>query len=324
MDVDKAGYDDEDEAEGEVEGVGVGGDEDEIDGEDSTYVEHPSDDISEDDENIDCKVDTEELNAASTARRSRFSFVKSRMIRTSMENSSATLRSNFDNEADVLPIDLANRTMMGILANRELDVTRHILMTGDTSYTHDSSTNASAAYQYNNLITWPATDLYRYLDEFPLDDYKSMGIYPQDSLSSKYECISLEEPGEELDSQRINLLDGDDSMSSSDKRGKNGEDTGYTGYYGSSPDVDLITDPMLNGGIGLAIKRNKHPNTVSSTYCDDDVCIMTRNHVRYPWLLAPRYSRVPLRDEFCKDDGICSSDAKELIDMTRAQVLNQI
>ncbi|KAJ1664761.1 hypothetical protein IW140_002963 [Coemansia sp. RSA 1813] len=244
-----------------------------------------------------------------------------------MEGSWNTLRENLANEADVSPIDHANRTMMGLLMDRELDITRNIIMNGDSSYGRVTNTNKSALRRFNNLVLWPATDLYRYLNDFPLGDFKAMGIYPQDTINQKYECISVEEPGDELDSQRINLLyDGDKcdpNACDSNESNRNGED-GYTGKHDVSADVDPITDPTLNGGIGLVIKRVDDPNVITGTYCDDNVQILTRKHVMDPWLLAPRYCRVPLQDAVLKDDTINDSCAKQLIDMTRAQVLNQV
>ncbi|KAJ2517752.1 hypothetical protein H4217_003758, partial [Coemansia sp. RSA 1939] len=183
-----------------------------------------------------------------------------------------------------------------------------------------------------NILAWPATDLYRYLNDFPLDKFKVMGILPQESMDPKYEHIMTEEPGEALDSQRIKMLGqrragSDDGLDASGVDQHDDEsDDGYSGDPGISEDADTIADPLLNGGIGLVIRRNGYPNTSEGTCCDnnDDVQFLTKDQIMNPWLLTPRYSRILPQEDILNSSTDTANGAKQLVDLTRAQVLGQI
>ncbi|KAJ2660238.1 hypothetical protein IWW48_003070 [Coemansia sp. RSA 1200] len=305
----------------------------EASGEDSTYEDRP-----EDEEAGTRTADTGALATASDdanktveVHKGMFSHIRRGFARVKSEKAWTTLSANLQNEAEVSPIEMGNRTMMGLLMDRELDITRSIIMNGDNRYDRKSGSARNIARQVRNILAWPATDLYRYLNDFPLDKFKVMGILPQESMDPKYEHILTEEPGEALDSQRIKMLgqmrvDSDDDLDASGVDQHDDEsDGGYSGNPGISEDADTIADPLLNGGIGLVIRRNGYPNTSEGTCCDsnDDVQFLTKDQIMNPWLLAPRYSRILSQEDILNNTN-SSNSAKQLVDLTRAQVIGQI
>ncbi|KAJ2671304.1 hypothetical protein GGI25_005547 [Coemansia spiralis] len=259
--------------------------------------------------------------------RGRFSATKNLAHRARKERAWTRLCTKLENEAETSPVALANRTMMGLLMDRELDLTRSILINGDSGTNRITKSNESMRTQrINSMVTWPATDFYRYINDFSLDRYSPMGINPLKCSTQEYNYISLEEPGDELDAHRLRALYGN-NHDNTDADGFDVDDS-HANENVNPIDESVISNSNLNGGIGLILRKNSNPNVVTSVYCDDGVQFLTKHHITKPWIQAPRYSRVPLPDEHSNGlnitDASCSSDLTQLVDMTRAQVLNQV
>ncbi|KAJ2717106.1 hypothetical protein H4R19_000191 [Coemansia spiralis] len=197
---------------------------------------------------------------------------------------------------------VAHRTMGPVVLERERCLTRRIIVHGDTG----TDRLAAAAGQrrsrsHKMLVPWPSVDLHRYMDRMSADTLHPIGIGVLENPCTTH--VALEEPGAEWETRELSGAADDPEDS----------------------DVD-VSDPLVNGGIGLVIKR--HPGSgPSPTACSTEhVEFLTKSHLLHPELRGPRYSRVPLPDEFrdALQAPALSRHFGPLVDMTRVQVLNQI
>ncbi|KAJ1723145.1 hypothetical protein LPJ53_002509 [Coemansia erecta] len=223
-------------------------------------------------------------------------------------------------------IRMAHRTMAHIVADRESDITRYLLLHGDAKPHADVLRNDRFVRDYTRgMVSWPSTGIYRYIEHIREKSfYPCMGVDPMRACEPGFVDIDLEEPGAEWETRQIAAFeddsDDDNNDDGSDDIDECTSDSGYTGVDEAS-DCDkeeAISDSTRNGGIGLVIRRIED-NTDSTR-----PRLLTAQQLYYPELLEPRHSRVPLPDEFSNTKpSHISSRYQPLIDMTRAQVLTQ-
>ncbi|KAJ2157938.1 hypothetical protein GGF46_004146, partial [Coemansia sp. RSA 552] len=206
----------------------------------------------------------------------------------------------------------ANHTMYALVSRSEQDLTQRSLGRVGTQ-----PSNGERERLYN--VYWPTTALRQYLSSAQMDVLKPLGIDPLRYREPQYVDMALEEPGMERDARELAVLAGGaaDGFDSS---------VGYTGPPLLVADgVDIIADMEVNGGLGLVVKRHADADTSPTSMAPGGTEILTRQQILHPELRAPRYSRVPLPQEF--EDGqppVALAHFQPLIDMTRAQVLAQI
>ncbi|KAJ2855915.1 hypothetical protein J3B02_001903 [Coemansia erecta] len=213
-------------------------------------------------------------------------------------------------------ITMAHRTMRSLVIGREADITRRILICGDT---RDNRPGITRPFQPKStrtskrIIAWPAVDILKYKQLMESDFYPCMGIDPFDACKREYEYIELEEPGTEFAAMQIEqMFDKQQGIS------------GGSGFI----DEDVIADSSKNGGIGLLIKRDNQGDQGQKAAADK-IQIITGLHLRYPKLLEPWFSQIPVSGKPRTRKSISSSSPtanhfKPLVDMTRAQVLYQV
>ncbi|KAJ2375634.1 hypothetical protein GGI05_007115 [Coemansia sp. RSA 2603] len=213
--------------------------------------------------------------------------------------------------------------MNAIVTDRESDTTRYILLHGDAKPHPNVLKHDRFVRDYTRgMLSWPSTGIYRYIDHIREKSfYPCMGVDPMRACEPRFVDIDLEEPAAEWDTKQIAAFedDTDDDDESNDNDGRE-SDSGYTGVneVSDSDGDEAISDSTRNGGIGLVIRRTEDNTGLTRPQ------FLTAQQLYYPELLEPRYNCVPLPDEFNKTKPThISPHYQPLIDMTRAQVLNQ-
>ncbi|PIA18616.1 hypothetical protein COEREDRAFT_6324 [Coemansia reversa NRRL 1564] len=205
---------------------------------------------------------------------------------------------------------IAKRTMYALVSERDRDITRHIVLGSEAD-------TARASHLYPNyggnikrsraeVLCWPNVHFYKYLNSGSMDDYKPFDKTMLQDHWPNHVPISLEEPGMEWDMRELAMQ---------------ADDSAHEQTFN-----DDISDPSVNGGISLLIRRNQGSDDSPTAYTTGGVEYLTKQHLIHPKLQAPRYSRVPLADQFrCNSQTpVVTKHHQPLVDMTRAQVLNQI
>ncbi|KAJ2891767.1 hypothetical protein GGI21_005772, partial [Coemansia aciculifera] len=213
--------------------------------------------------------------------------------------------------------------MHGVLADRECNITRHILLRGDLAVTKDyvlDSRNPCVVYPRKS-VRWPAIDIHRYIDHIQLNRHFPMGIDPMRGCKDLYTSIDLEEPGGEWEQKQIDSLYGV-GISKCDNGGSSLEQDGYVCGFTASADGSEISDTRRNGGMGIVLKRQEGGVDNDD---EDDVQFLTHLQVKYPELTESRTRQVHFYDVF---EGRCSEALSKhyqpVVDMTRTQVLGQV
>ncbi|KAJ1853844.1 hypothetical protein GGH12_003492 [Coemansia sp. RSA 1822] len=245
---------------------------------------------------------------------------------------------------------VANRTMAALLHEREYDVARHIVINGDSGLNRLCDTGTKSSKRAVNLRKWPSVEYYRYMESEQMRGLKAMGIGVDSG--ERYEDTELEEPGMEWDVQQLcgvfesedvsDLADSTEDVDESNSADPT-EDVDESGSTDSTEDMDVsdsadptedlsdptdstkdvdISDPTQNGGIGLVIKRNPRSSPIASL--DSSLEFLTKHHLMHPQLASPRYTHIPLPDEFQCTSRPDITDYESLIGTTRVQVLNQV
>ncbi|KAI8321644.1 hypothetical protein GQ54DRAFT_175261 [Martensiomyces pterosporus] len=252
--------------------------------------------------------------------------VQTRSTRATSRKRSAHLSMNdaFDYEAENPSVRMANRTMCGIVYERDADITRRIILNGDIRRDYLNEDKAEGRWWSSDVISWPAVDIHKYLNYLQPDTYKPIGVEPLRSCESRCEHVSLEEPGAEWDARQLRLLsEATDEAAGEESGGDADEDVGYTGGLPAFTDGTEISDSTRNGGIGLVIKRQQQQDDLELSNTDD-IQFITKQQILHPELLAPRYNRVPLLDELRNGSfNQPSPHFHQLLELTRVQVLNQ-
>ncbi|KAJ2777914.1 hypothetical protein H4R18_004897 [Coemansia javaensis] len=198
----------------------------------------------------------------------------------------------------------AARTMAALVLERDRCLTRRIVLAANAGARpgqSQSQKHKQSHQQTREALRWPCAALHRYLRRAATDAYGAMGIGLAAEGSPHATQVALEEPGEEWETAELHQRPTDSNSGN------------------SSATVD-IADPLANGGIGLVVSR-RH----------GDIEFVTKARLMHPRLRGPRYSRVPLPDEFqaagLGSDAVSAASPghlQPLVDMTRVQVLNQI
>ncbi|KAJ2576456.1 hypothetical protein GGH19_002153 [Coemansia sp. RSA 1807] len=245
---------------------------------------------------------------------------------------------------------VAHRTMSAILHEREHDVLRHIVINGDSGLNRLCNRGNKGRKWLANHRKWPSVEYYRYVESEEMRGLNAMGMGMDGG--SMCEDTELEEPGMEWDARQLcgvfesedvsdpadsteeadesdstdsaEEVDGSDSAEDVDGSDSvdSTEDIVISDPTDSAEDVD-ISDPTQNGGIGLVIQRNP-PTHPASSANDSSLEFLTKYHLMYPQLAAPRYTRIPLPDEFQCTSRPDLINYESLIGATRVQVLNQV
>ncbi|KAJ2083067.1 hypothetical protein H4R24_001106 [Coemansia sp. RSA 988] len=218
------------------------------------------------------------------------------------------INSGFENALD----RTADRTMYAITSERDRDITRQIVLGSEANFPRPSQlypiVGNSAKKLQKDVLCWPNTNFYRYLNSGFLNNYKPLSNTILRDHWSTGIPIALEEPGMEWDMQELGLQPNNS-------------------IHEQAPfdDVD-ISDPSVNGGTSLIIRRRQGSDESPTAYTAGNVEYLTKQHLMHSKLQAPRYSRVPLQDQFCfkPQTSAITKHHQPLVDMTRAQVLNQI
>ncbi|KAJ1732965.1 hypothetical protein LPJ61_001784 [Coemansia biformis] len=208
---------------------------------------------------------------------------------------------------------VAHRTMGPYVLERDRCLTRRIVVNGDMGADRlYAGVDAFRTRSNKRLLPWPSTDLQRYLNRAPADILHPMGIGVLENPCTTH--VALEEPGAEWETHELDV--GAEDL----------EDRAGEGAQGPPSDEIDISDPLANGGIGLVIRRRRDSEESPTANSGEAVEFLTKNQLLYPGLQEPRYSRVPLPDEFTDPSRtpVLAPCLGPLVDMTRVQVLNQI
>ncbi|KAJ2724730.1 hypothetical protein GGI07_001783 [Coemansia sp. Benny D115] len=211
---------------------------------------------------------------------------------------------------------MAHKVMNSIVIERNLDITRKIIVLGDGQRQSSGPTTRKERKTKHSasVISWPATSIHRYANHIGGLFYSCMGIDPLRPCRPRYEYVELEEPGTEWDTRQLSCFNSDADVA----------DTGFVeSERGARGDED-ISDAARNGGLGLIIEHSKDDADGGA------VRFLTAEQIENPELLAPRYSRVPLSSvrppKYTASHGHATVplNYEPLVEMTRAQVLPQI
>ncbi|KAJ1928592.1 hypothetical protein EC988_010163, partial [Linderina pennispora] len=142
------------------------------------------------------------------------------------------------------------------------------------------------------------------------------------AIDPGYGDVELEEPGGEQDAVEIANFE---SM-------RNNPSLSEVAAIGDDAD-DVISDPARNGDIGLVIRRTNREDRFmtpglyasSGNHSGEEVQFVTKQQLKYPELLAPRYNRAFARGDASRTfTSTLDRHFKPLVDMTRSHVINQV
>ncbi|KAJ2501707.1 hypothetical protein GGH96_001671 [Coemansia sp. RSA 1972] len=236
---------------------------------------------------------------------------------------------------------VAHRTMTALVHEREHDVLRQIVINGDSGFNRLYNQGIKIRKQSANFKKWPSVEYYRYVESEEMRRFKALGMGVDGG--ERYEDTELEEPGMEWDARQLRgVVESEDVLDLADfseevvvpdsTEDAEASDMDKPDSADSTKDVDIsdptdsaedvdISDPAQNGGIGLVIQRNP-PTHPLSPY--PSLEFLTKHHLKHPQLARPRYTQIPLPDEFQCTSPPDLINYESLIDATRVQVLNQV
>ncbi|KAJ2325986.1 hypothetical protein GGI00_004876 [Coemansia sp. RSA 2681] len=231
----------------------------------------------------------------------------------------------YDYEPEHVHPQTAHRTMQGILADRDRNITRQILIRGDLPADTRVVKNSVRLCNLTsgNALRWPTIDIHRYIDHIQLYRHLPMGVDQMRSCRDPYTSINLEEPGEEWDQMQMDFLYG---SSPAGGGGASLEKSGYACGFTATTDGSEISDTRRNGGMGIVVKRpEEYVSTTGLARTSDDAQLLTLLQLKHPVLTKARVRETHLYDVFeDRCPNILSSYYQSVVDMTRAQVINQV